>query len=442
MRMKDSDDYITARAANPWTGLISPSCGSPSPQPRTPETPGEALKLHGNLPPTPTPATKLRPALSRANEGRKVSAGTLHRWRANANGWVSDFGGTVASPRGCDTVAKADLSRTAPRKDLADDSFVVNMPSAREPQPFAHPGCTASQIAALENHRQDELMDGRAFGNITAASFAPFASPKMPLYRGRHTDEDRILRTVHVSEAFRSVSPPAHVAPTPLRKPVHPRMLLQRADARDSSPTMVNKLKQHDYAVFGADQAGNSARRDPRQLPPMRFVHPSMVAIPRHRTQPPQRPGKRVCSLGCEREGNTKMCSERLHKPNATSRSVSATLLFDVHNHASPSNDASGKYDNILTDCLRTIVLGVIGISKHIHPPDMKALSALCLRSATPQQKFDGLKAMLLMVSQVSAFLLAFAVAWRLSMLVTQLVVVVLWPLIILVKVAKWLASG
>ncbi|KAK4554538.1 hypothetical protein LTR86_008392 [Recurvomyces mirabilis] len=438
MRMKDSDDYITARAANPWTGLISPSCGSPSPQPRTPETPGEALKLHGDRPPTPTPATKLRPALSRANEGRKVSAGTLHRWRANANGWVSDLGGTVASPRGCDIVAKADLSRTAPRKDLADDSFVVNMPSAREPQPFAYPGCTASQIAALEHHRQDELMDGRAFGNITAASFAPFASPKTPHYRGRDTDEDRLLRTVCVLDACRSVSPPAHAAPILLRKPIHPRMLPRNEDGRVPPPSATNSSNQHDYAVFGADRAGDRTGHDLRKLPPMRLVHPSMAAMPHIRTQTLQRPAKRICSLRCEREGSTNMCGGQSHMSNATSRSVSATLLFDVHDHQLPSR----KYDNILTDCLRTIVLGVIEMSKHIHPPDMKPLSALRLRSATPQQKVDGLKAMLLLVSQVSAFLLAFAVAWRLSMLVTQLVLVVLWPLIILVKVAKWLASG
>jgi hypothetical protein len=41
MGMKDSDDYITARAANPRTGLISPSLAG---TPRTPESPAEALK--------------------------------------------------------------------------------------------------------------------------------------------------------------------------------------------------------------------------------------------------------------------------------------------------------------------------------------------------------------------------------------------------------------
>jgi hypothetical protein len=50
MGMKDSDDYITARAANPRTGLISPSLAG---TPRTPESPAEALKLR---------AQRVRPA--------------------------------------------------------------------------------------------------------------------------------------------------------------------------------------------------------------------------------------------------------------------------------------------------------------------------------------------------------------------------------------------
>jgi len=70
MRMKDSDDYITARAANPRTGIISPSIGSSSPRtPRTPDTPGDALRIQA------------RPKLSRANDGRKISGGSLSKWR-------------------------------------------------------------------------------------------------------------------------------------------------------------------------------------------------------------------------------------------------------------------------------------------------------------------------------------------------------------------------
>jgi hypothetical protein len=75
MGMRDSDDYITARAANPRTGLISPSLAG---TPRTPESPAEALKLRSQ---------RMRPALTRANEARKISAGGLQKLCSSEKGW-------------------------------------------------------------------------------------------------------------------------------------------------------------------------------------------------------------------------------------------------------------------------------------------------------------------------------------------------------------------
>ena len=47
MGIKDTDDYLTVRFANPETGQVSPSiCGGRTP--RTPLTPGEALRLYGS----------------------------------------------------------------------------------------------------------------------------------------------------------------------------------------------------------------------------------------------------------------------------------------------------------------------------------------------------------------------------------------------------------
>lgn len=44
------------------------------------------------------------------------------------------------------------VSRSSPT--LTEDSFVVHMPSSREPQPFAYPGYTAEQIEALEHYQR------------------------------------------------------------------------------------------------------------------------------------------------------------------------------------------------------------------------------------------------------------------------------------------------
>ena len=64
MRMKDSDDYITARAANPWTGRISPSVATLTPS-HTPESPADALPryLYYTQSRSPSPDVPLRPAL-------------------------------------------------------------------------------------------------------------------------------------------------------------------------------------------------------------------------------------------------------------------------------------------------------------------------------------------------------------------------------------------
>ena len=155
MRMKGSDDYITARAANPRTGLISPSVGSCTPRlSPTPGSPGSALKRAENVqPPSPTPDTKARPALRRANEGRKVSVGSA-KWRADGNGWLVDSFAAVASPRLTDLKADAGLVSSNSQAALRDDKFVVHMPSAHEPQPYAYPGYCTKQIEAFEHYKK------------------------------------------------------------------------------------------------------------------------------------------------------------------------------------------------------------------------------------------------------------------------------------------------
>ncbi|KAF7195161.1 hypothetical protein HII31_03367 [Pseudocercospora fuligena] len=151
-RMKDSDDYITARGANPRTGLISPSVGTRTPC--TPDSPGEALKRHSVEQNSPTPAQKERPALCRANEGRKISCGSVR----NRNGRETTLQqehvpGAFPGNQSSDLVEQCQ-PEVAPSPELRDDQFVVNMPSAREPQPFSYPGYTAEQIDALEHYRR------------------------------------------------------------------------------------------------------------------------------------------------------------------------------------------------------------------------------------------------------------------------------------------------
>ncbi|KAF2774267.1 hypothetical protein EJ03DRAFT_3581 [Teratosphaeria nubilosa] len=144
-RMKDSDDYITARAANPWTGQISPSIRSPRSAkclPTTPDSPGDALNLSNQRPPSPTPELRMRPAIQKATstEGRKISAGSLQRCR---QGWASATVPTSVAPKQTDTTAGADATS-------GGDRLVLHMPSAREPQPYIYPGRTPAEIESLQ----------------------------------------------------------------------------------------------------------------------------------------------------------------------------------------------------------------------------------------------------------------------------------------------------
>ncbi|KXT13256.1 hypothetical protein AC579_2482 [Pseudocercospora musae] len=151
-RMKDSDDYITARGANPRTGLISPSVGTRTPC--TPDSPGEALKRYSVKQNSPTPAQKERPALGRANEGRKISSASARHRNGRETALQQDHMlGAFPRTQLSDPVKQCQ-PEAAPSPELRDDQFVVNMPSAREPQPFSYPGYTAEQIDALEHYRR------------------------------------------------------------------------------------------------------------------------------------------------------------------------------------------------------------------------------------------------------------------------------------------------
>ena len=155
MRMKDSEDYITARAANPRTGLISPSIGGSTPKPVwTRGTLGEALKLEVEAQPhSPTPEPKSRPSLKRSDDGRKPGAGSSPDWRAGGNGRVTGIVVASASPRVAYIKADAAPIKSKAQTVLSDDQFVVRMPSAGEPQPYAYPGYSSRQIQAFEHCR-------------------------------------------------------------------------------------------------------------------------------------------------------------------------------------------------------------------------------------------------------------------------------------------------
>lgn len=92
---------------------------------------------------TPTHVRRKRPILAMANEGRKVSGGS---GRDASVGYEYE-NAAIHSP------GQGKALNREPQAAHLEDQFVVHMPSAREPQPFAYPGYTAEQIETLEHYR-------------------------------------------------------------------------------------------------------------------------------------------------------------------------------------------------------------------------------------------------------------------------------------------------
>lgn len=444
MGMKDSDDYITARAANPRTGLISPSLAG---TPRTPESPAEALKLRSQ---------RIRPALTRANEARKISAGGLQRLCTSEKGWsFEDTKSRVASPRPSDASAGATdiiCCESLPRgSTLDDDRFVVHMPSAREPQPYAFPGRSAQEIQAFEHYKRKarktsgdgwdqrcmqnggirkssateyergrkripshgvpghfptrdgtvvrrgipslEVLDGTALAGADprslAVSFAPYSSPKTPARRTSGGQKQKSTRKFHCYEATN-----------------HPK--------QHASPPITHLS----------------------QLPKLHLVHPELASLPLPKLRRTADKAQRSCSLGCDRSPDADTC------PQLTSDQKHLQTLFD-----SVEDPASSPLEHVrisvtyLFGAARTLHDN-LGATVRIRLPRPAMVNTLMNPDASLEEKLEASKALLALVGQVLGVFMAINVVWRLLDAVAGVVSLVIWPLVVPMKLIWWCMSG
>ncbi|KAK4548371.1 hypothetical protein LTR36_010242 [Oleoguttula mirabilis] len=449
---------------------------------------GDALKLPKHQPPSPTPLSRPRPALSRANEGRKVSAGTLGRWRADAKGWVSKTAFAAASPRETATTIGAGLSTSRSQPFLSDDQFVVHMPSAREPQPYFYPGRTPDEIEAFEHYKREARPlsgDGKASGGVrkvsagnahrcdraaqanmnersniddgvntrlptvimpnqpggshgisqdtpsvggaelSAATFAPFRSPRTPA--SKPAAEDTVLNTIRLPGTFRDL-PPEHlsqVSPIP-RKPV-------RTPPND------------ELCVYkGADspEVGHATRlTDLSQLPRIRLIHPNVAGLPQSHALRHPRDGIRLCSLGCRRELDTGQCSDSRHAFNNNGAADTHLSLFDGDIQRDLAGTASASKADEVVELFFSLAASALDVGRHVHLPNFGILEALRAPDATPQQKVDALKALLTLTVQGLALLMVITMLWRLGAAVMHVFEVLLWPLAAPFKILRWLVG-
>lgn len=498
IRMKDSDDYITERAANPRTGLISPSLASTPCRASTPNTPGDALKLLRNDHESPTPIPR-RSLLSRANEGSKISAGSSWAHGEQEAYCGGERGGTPCT--------------------LPQDRLVMHMPSAKEPQPFAYPGYTSEQIEAYEHYRlkarrvSSEGYDRRLIQNSRNPS-SSYSTPDHEATPDESDDFPCLSRQGHPFQTYggmherpqpqlvvrkrRTVKPACQangtvstLAERPQRGVELPNTILKPSltcdikrdecchechgilsgtasgDCCTSKPAQqphkappgktfkqscmapsrgsvqdVAKVNHSDKenAPNGYFEADSSApdMTDLRTLPRVTLVRPEHADMPglRGHRHPSGVEGGRSCSLGCHRDVTSGQCLEQ----RKVSLPIADDRLFSAEGHRP---DGTGKAS---TEKVEEVLVGLLSwllcYIKGIQIPQSDLIETLRSSTATTKEKADALKAALSLAGHVLAVGTALAMIWQLSAAVIQLLQIALWPLAVPFRILRWLLGA
>lgn len=155
MGIKETGDYITARAANPRTGLISPSVVAAH-TPRTPMSPGEALRLrsHDQRPRRPK-IGQIKPFVQHSHQQMPKRPTSL--WKQHKDGWFVETINDVILPKPLKPQANSSVVQV---RKCSGDRFIIPMPSARNPRPYLSPARTAAQLALREHstHESNEYL--------------------------------------------------------------------------------------------------------------------------------------------------------------------------------------------------------------------------------------------------------------------------------------------
>lgn len=488
MHMKDSDDYLTARAANPRTGLVSPSL--PSSTPQTPESPAEALKLRVQLERSPTLpgageellSAHARPALTRANSARKISA----RWRAGAQGWALEDSVAAASPRACDANASAGVADLVgafpqdenalaqpPKKPLgpaAEDRFVLPMPSAREPQPCAYPGRSAEEIRAFEHYRSKarktsgEGWDqrcarggGGGMRKTSSVDTGGCGGKRVVLEAGQDRGRKKAAVPVAVQGHF-----PKKREGTVIRRGA-PSLEVLDGTAVSGAEQMLRGAAL--FAPYSSPKtptrrsSGSGGGRRPHakahgpithlsQLPKLHLVHPELASLPMPKLRraadhalaiAAAAAGSRSCSLGCDRSTDPGAC-QRL--ASLQHQNPNSHPLFQPQDP--PPHSPLHHLTALLTFLLATLRAAHARLSAHVHIriPTPTMVATLASPDASVEEKLAASRVLMSLVGQVVAVLMAYTLVWRVCDAVLGVLGLVFWPLRGPIRLAWWVLSG
>ncbi|KAG9996623.1 hypothetical protein KCU78_g17361, partial [Aureobasidium melanogenum] len=444
MGVKGTDDYLTARAANPRTGLISPSVVT-NLTPRTPISPAEALSLFGSdyePPRTFSPKARM-PEEPRGAIQRPRPAGPRGRWRQDSTGWNMEPDTEAGSPK----TTTANPLPTRADFHASEDSFVILMPTAKDPQPYRQ----EDQDKAVQYYRDKaqrlshkEGMNGRMhsigagprkFAQATKA-LRDFSNPRSPT-----PDEDDTAP--RKAEATSSSPPMSAVSEfsscessrSSRRSVCSPPPGVERRDSAVSVTASTSAREKETSTsrsptLGGAERArsnSNTSRfQDLRQLPRVRAVHPESPArkaqhektapVPREYTSTPPPPYRT--------HPNT---------PSLSGTSVAESLppletqvvgflawvinqLFYKPASSAPNGSPQGQS---------------IGIVQAIH--------ILSDSTTKPIERWQAIKALAFVASRAVMILCCLAIVVRIGTAVGRVLAIMLWPVSIVWTIMKWM---
>lgn len=291
--VRGTEDYLTARAANPLTGLISPSIYSPPATPTTPRTPGEVLALRGDFSKKPDKDERRPSGAEMLNEhfglGKKRKGSPLKKPGGGLLSKLDDFRSSISS-----------TSSSRPSTPLAPKS----------PQSISSRSLTsdAASITSSESNFVVRDVEKKATRSVDDKE----NSPPTETSAGQHQASDIRVRSgtimrvaAHwsgIKESLQASSPPPNVEPiipitpiTPVNKSdkkfgndrLHDMQCLDD-DGNQSSASGISPMtkrpparpQNHKNQIVADTTKKFGVTKKLNQLPSVRLVHPSLAAVP------------------------------------------------------------------------------------------------------------------------------------------------------------------
>ncbi|KAI4738312.1 hypothetical protein E4T50_11237 [Aureobasidium sp. EXF-12298] len=428
MGVRGTDDYLTARAANPRTGLISPSVVT-NLTPRTPISPAEALSLFGSdyiRPPNSSPKARSTEEPHVASH-RQRPAGPRGRWRQDSTGWNME----PDTEAGCSRTTAANSSATRADFNASEDSFVIPMPTAKDPQPYRQ----ADQDKAVQYYKDKaqrlshkEGMNGRMhsigagprkFAQATKA-LRDFSNPSSssPKEEDSATEQNRTPASSPPMSAFPGFAASCESPRSPRKSVCSPAPGYERRDSGVSVTTSssarekvapASKSPTLGRAERTRSNSNTSRFQDLRQLPRVRVVHPDGLATKEHHEK----------SASIPREYTSTPPPPYLS--HSSTAAISATSMAES---LSP---------------LETQVVGCDGSRQGVNIGLTQAIHILSDAASKPVERWQAIKALTLMATRAIVVLCCIAIVVRIGTAVGRVLAIMLWPVSIIWVIVKWM---